>query len=149
MNYFLDTSALAKLYHIENGSKRLENELLRYEKDLILTVSDISRIEFYSVIMKKVRIKQLKLSNAKQILELFDQDWQEFNHCITDNIVKSNAINLLLKLASQSNLGALDALQLSAALSAHQILPIDCFVTADKRLLNFAREYFNTFNPEE
>jgi hypothetical protein len=39
-------------------------------------------------------------------------------------------------------------LQLSVALNAHQVLPIDCFVTADKRLFDFAGMHFNTLNPE-
>jgi len=148
MNYFFDTSALVKLYHTEQGSERLEAELSRFENDLIISVSDISRIEFYSVILKKSRIKQIKLDKAQQALNLFEQDWPEFNCITVDTTIKDHALDLLRKIAPASNLGTLDALQLSAALFAHRILEIDCFVTADKRLLDFAGAYFKTFNPE-
>ncbi len=148
MNYFFDTSALVKLYHAETGSERLETELSRFADDLIISVSDLSRIEFYSVILKKVRTKDIKHDKAKQALALFEQDWGEFNCLVVDGTVKTNAAELLKKLAPTANLGTLDALQLSTALLAHKTLAVDCFVTADKRLLSFAAMYFETFNPE-
>lgn len=146
MNYFFDTSALVKLYHAETGSDCLEAELSKYAEDLVVSVSDISRIEFYSVVLKKVRTKEIKLEKARQALDLFEQDWNEFNCITVDATVKANALDLLQKFAPTSNLGTLDALQLSTALLAHRTLPIDCFVTSDKRLLSFAGMYFNTFS---
>lgn len=148
MNYFFDTSALVKLYHAETGSERLEAELSKFENDLVITVSDLSRIEFYSVILKKVRTREIKQDKAQQALELFAQDWAQFSCFVADATVKTLALELLNELAPTSNLGTLDALQLATALIAHRTLPVDCFVTADKRLLSFAGAHFDTFNPE-
>jgi len=43
----------------------------------------------------------------------------------------------------------LDAIQLSTAIVSHQIIPIDYFVTSDKKLFKVAKDYFPTFNPLE
>ena len=51
-------------------------------------------------------------------------------------------------IAPKANLGTLDAIQLSTSVLIHQWIAIDYFVTCDKRLLSFAKQYFNTFNPE-
>jgi hypothetical protein len=39
-------------------------------------------------------------------------------------------------------------MQLATAILSHQTRAIDYFVACDNRLLNFAKQYFNTFNPE-
>jgi predicted nucleic acid-binding protein len=52
------------------------------------------------------------------------------------------------EIAHQHNLATLDAMQLATAVLSHQVMPVDYFVACDKRLLNFAKKYFNTFNPE-
>ena len=45
--YFLDTSALAKLYHQEQGSERVEGWAA--DRTIRLWLSDLARIELHSV----------------------------------------------------------------------------------------------------
>jgi predicted nucleic acid-binding protein len=63
-------------------------------------------------------------------------------------LAKEFAIHLLNKMAHKYNLATLDAMQLATAILSHQDVAIDYFVACDKRLLNFAQQYFKTFNPE-
>jgi uncharacterized protein with PIN domain len=58
MNWFVDTSALVKLYHQEIGTDNLFNSLHRQD-NLVITMTDISRIECYSALMKRVRIGEM------------------------------------------------------------------------------------------
>jgi len=148
MNLFFDTSAVVKLYHKEKGTDNLTNTLQRHFENLTLLMTDISMIEFRSAIMKRVRIKEIKLEKAQEMVELFNNDIPMFNIIEVNTMVKNLAIQLLEGIAPRSNLGTLDAIQLAASILSHQWITIDYFVACDKRLLNFAKQYFNTFNPE-
>jgi len=148
MNLFMDTSALIKLYHQEVGSQNLINSLYRYADNLVITITDISRVECYSALMKRVRIKEMSLKAIEEALYLFEQEIKNFQVVEVDIVAKELAIHLLSKIAHQRNLATLDAMQLATAILSHQMFAIDYFVACDKRLLNFAKPYFNTFNPE-
>jgi predicted nucleic acid-binding protein len=148
MNLFLDSSALVKLYHSETGTDRLSALLDTNADDLILTIADISLLEFHSAVLKRVRIKEVTLKTAKAILAAFENDLALFNVVEVDSETKQIAKGLLLQEAAKRNFGTLDALQLSAALSVDSVLPVDWFVTADKALLNIAGGYLRVFNPE-
>jgi predicted nucleic acid-binding protein len=148
MNLFLDSSALVKLYHSETGTDRLSELLDTNADDLILTIADISLLEFHSAVLKRVRIKEVTIKTAKAILAAFENDLALFNVVEVDSETKQIARGLLLQEAAKRNFGTLDALQLSAALSVDSVLPVDWFVTADKALLNIAGGYLRVFNPE-
>lgn len=149
MNVFLDTNAVVKLYHQEAGTDNLTNFLALHQADLIITVSDLTRIELHSTFLKRVRMKQIDLTDAYQVLAAFDHDTQMFNIWEVDSDVKENATALLKNIAHQKSLRTLDAIQLSTAIVSHQIIPIDYFATSDKKLLKVAKDYFPVFNPEE
>jgi uncharacterized protein with PIN domain len=53
MNWFLDTSALVKLYHHEPGTDNLIQSLSRYPDNLVITLTDLSRVEFHSALMNQ------------------------------------------------------------------------------------------------
>jgi uncharacterized protein len=148
MNLFLDSSALVKLYHSETGTDRLSALLATNADDLILTIADISLLEFHSAVLKRVRIKEVSIKTAKTILTAFENDLAMFNVVEVDSETKQIAKGLLLQEAAKRNFGTLDALQLSAALSVDSVLPVDWFVAADKALLNIAGGYLRVFNPE-
>ncbi|MEN8215418.1 MAG: type II toxin-antitoxin system VapC family toxin [Pseudomonadota bacterium] len=61
MNLFFDTSAVVKLYHKETSTNNLINSLQRHSDSFTLLIADISRLEFRSAVMKRVRIKDIKL----------------------------------------------------------------------------------------
>ncbi len=148
MNWFMDTSALVKLYHWELGTDNLIQSLSRHPKDLVITLTDWSRVECHSTLMKRVRIGKLSKTEAKQAATWFEQQLQRFRVVMVDKVAKEFAIRLLHQLAPQSNLATLDAMQLATAILSHQDLAIDYLVTCDKRLLSFAQPAFKTFNPE-
>lgn len=60
MNLFLDTNALVKLYHEEAGTEALSEFLHRHADNLIITISDISRIELHSAFLRRVRTEERK-----------------------------------------------------------------------------------------
>ena len=55
MNWFVDTSALVKLYHQEIGTDNFIKSL-NQQQNLVITITDISRIECHSALMKCVKI---------------------------------------------------------------------------------------------
>ena len=113
------------------------------------SISDLTKIEFHSVFLKKVRVSEIDFLSAKKVFTAFDSDIRYFNVIEVDTIVKNFALNLLDLLASIKSLRTLDAIQLSSAIIFHQFVPINYFVCSDKKLLNVAKEYFSVFNPEK
>jgi predicted nucleic acid-binding protein len=68
MNIFLDTNAVVKLYHQENGTDNLTDFLTLHQSDLIITISDLTKIELHSTFLKRVRMKQIDLKAVYQAL---------------------------------------------------------------------------------
>jgi uncharacterized protein len=148
MNLYLDTNALIKLYHSEAGTDNLVELLDKNADDLVLTISDIARIEFYSAFFKRVRKKEISPKKVLKVFSSFEDDIYMFNVIEVDNIVKSTGVDLLKKEAVTLALTTLDSIQLAAAITAHNLFPVDVFVTSDTKLINIAEKYFRTYNPE-
>ncbi|MCR4320137.1 MAG: type II toxin-antitoxin system VapC family toxin [Candidatus Brocadiaceae bacterium] len=148
MNLFVDTSALVKLYHREAGTENLTELLSQYAPDLVITIADLTRIEFHSTFLKRVRIKEIALEDVRKVFDAFDNDLQMFNVVEVDTVVKIFAMQLLDSVAHQISLRTLDAIQLATAIVSNQVVAVDYFVACDKCLLNIAGYYFPTFNPE-
>jgi len=72
-----------------------------------------------------------------------------FNVIEVNHEIKKFAITLLNSVAYKRSLRTLDAIQLSSAVVSHQTIPVDYFVTADKKFLKVAKDYFPAFNPEQ
>lgn len=149
MNFFLDTSAVVKLYHEELGTENLVKFLEVHSDKLFITISDLTKIEFHSTFLRRVRSDEIGLSTANEIFKYFDADIEMFYVIKVDDIVKKFSIQLLDITACKKSLRTLDAIQLSAAIVSHQVLPVDYFISSDKELLNVSNEYFSIFNPED
>ncbi len=149
MNVYLDTSAVIKLYHKEMGSDELLAFLRHNTGNLILTVADITRTEFHSAFLRRVRTKEIPIDPVHIVFDAFDRDLRMFNQIPIDEAVKKMAVTLLDRIAPQRGLRTLDAFQLAAALFCHQVLSVDRFVTSDLRFLKVAKDYFTVFNPED
>jgi len=147
MNLFLDTNAVAKLYHREAGTDNLMAFLKLHKQNLVITLSDLTRIELHSTFLKQVRMKQITLETAAGVLAAFDRDLGMFNVVVVEEEIKDFAIDLLKSVAAQKSLRTLDAIQLSTALVFERVLPIDYFITSDKKLLKVAKDYFSVFDP--
>ena len=77
MKIYLDTSSLFKLYYVENDSIILERFLL--ENNIVtIFLSEISKIEFYSTVWKKVRNKEFEFEDAENIIHLFENSLKNY-----------------------------------------------------------------------
>lgn len=132
MKAFLDTSALVKLYHQEEGTSDLFQFLSKNSESLY--ISTVSAIEFRSAIWKKVREKIIAANKAKIVIDFFLNDQDLFNWIsLTDNLV-TNAAKLIMKYG-RDGLRTLDSLQLAAALTLKD--DDSLFITYDELLKEF------------
>ena len=71
MRYFLDTSALVKIYHRESGS---DTALSIYNSDSVIFISEMSRLEFISTIYRKFRNKEIDKGTLRVLEDKFVSD---------------------------------------------------------------------------
>lgn len=147
MNYFLDTSALIKLYHRETGSANLETYLEQVNDALFLIIAGIAPLEFRSAFYRRVRMGELTPETMDDILQRIQKDLQFLETVTLSDWLLEKAINLMDQFAATVSLRTLDALQLASALVYNQTIPIDVFIAADTNLLQVASQYFPTYNP--
>jgi uncharacterized protein len=107
--YFLDTSALAKLYHQEQGSETVEGWAA--DHTIQIWLSDLARVELHSVFVRKVREGELAEAALQTALECFREDLSSRFHIVlfTEDIIE-RAILLLLEYGKRRPLRTLDAL---------------------------------------
>jgi predicted nucleic acid-binding protein len=128
MNVFIDTSTLFKLYKNESGSEIIYDYLKNNEIQTIY-LSDITKVEFYSIIWKKVRMKELDFDIAKIILDNFSSDSKYYQFIKIREEVVTKSLKLLEK---YYNLGlrSLDSLQISSSIATS--VTFDIIITSDK-----------------
>lgn len=143
MKIFLDTSSLFKLYHKEADTNVVITIFNNYNITKVF-LSDLTKIEFSSIVWKKVRIREIDNSKAEEILKHFDSDITNYVFIPIDSNFIEQSISLITKYGIQG-LRTLDSLQLSTAVSLRN--EVDLFVTSDK-LLNefFKQESLLTYN---
>jgi predicted nucleic acid-binding protein len=144
--YFLDTSALAKLYHQEQGSEMVEGWAADHA--IWLWLSDLARLELHSVFVRKVREGELAEATLQTVLASFREDLRSRFHLVrlTEDIIE-RAISLLLEYGKRRPLRTLDALPIASA-GAVESNGLT-FVTADRQLFTAASELFlHTINSE-
>jgi len=137
--YFLDTSALAKLYHEEIGSDRVESILNRPESKGI--VSQLSLVEMESVFAIKVRTGALDESGRSLALRRLRADIARDRLFVGPPIEPKHyrsAARLLRLHGVSRGLRTLDALQLAVALDMLEASWISVMLSADKRLCEVA-----------
>jgi len=144
--YFLDTSALAKLYHHEQGSEIVEGWAT--DQTIQIWLSQLARVELHSVFVRKVREGELTEADLQTVLECFHEDLHSRFQIVplTEDILE-RAILLLLDQGKRHPLRTLDALQIASAQAvASGNLT---FATADRKLFTVASGLFpRTVNPE-
>lgn len=130
MKIFFDTSSLFKLYHKETGTAALE-QLFIAVKITSIYLAEITKIEFSSIVWKKVRTKEITHLEAQTTIALFENDFAKYSFVATDSIIIEQARILTSKYGNQG-LRTLDSIQLSTAISLFQ--HADVFFTDDKLL---------------
>ncbi len=71
MSYFFDTSALVKIYHQEEGSDKVVDI---FNSGTEIFVSELSVIEYHSVVYRKFRENNLEEIELDKILKRFELD---------------------------------------------------------------------------
>ncbi len=137
-SYFLDTSALAKLYVREAGTEKMLRLVARPERPDLVILS-LSRVEFRAAVQRRVRSRSLSKENATAALAAFSE------HVGTVYIVQHVTEALLekaLELIDRHHLRAYDSIQLAACMT----LPLPAngdraiFASADMQLLAAAAD---------
>jgi predicted nucleic acid-binding protein len=137
--YFLDTSALAKLYHEETGSDYVESILDQPGSKGI--VSRLSLVEMESVFAIKVRAGALNENGRSLALRRLRADIARDRLIIgppTESKYYRSAAKLLRLHGVSRGLRTLDALQLAVALDMLEASWISVMLSADKRLCEVA-----------
>jgi predicted nucleic acid-binding protein len=143
--YFLDTSALAKRYINETGSNWIRS-LVNPTGGNILTICDLTPIELFSLIERRLREKRLNLATAKTLQTGFLKHYQkEYISVILEQPILIHARDLVTKYPLRPP----DAIQLACAIEARTTLGVPItFLCADNDLLSAAlAEGFTVDNP--
>jgi predicted nucleic acid-binding protein len=138
LRYFLDTSALIKLYHEEEGTEVVDN--LVSQNQPVIVISDLSGLEMVSAMSRKVRAQEIKPETFTAVLIAFEADLPAFDIQLVTGQTMSEARQLLKDWGIAYGLRSLDAIQLAVALSANRRQKLDLFVAADKRLTAVAEQ---------
>lgn len=128
--FFIDTSALIKLYHEENGTGRLTRLIV--SDDPIIVISDLTIIEMVSALAKKVRTGEISEHIFNEAVSNFENDVSNFEVTDINETIKRRASSLLKTVGMRRGLKSLDSLQLASALAAAE--PPDLFIAADSIL---------------
>lgn len=133
MKIFIDTSALIKLYFNEEDTPRLDK---LFSENIIteISISELTKIEFFSAIYKKLRTKDLQSQNANDILSAFVADETKYKVVLIDSEIVRNSQKLIEKYGV-IGLRSLDAIQLASACSLRGNL--DYALSGDKLLNQF------------
>jgi len=146
--FFLDSSALIKLYHQEPGTERVEE--IFATADATLVISELATVELRSALARKVRTGEITVQAEEEVVRNFDQDCADrfMSEPLTSAVVHQ-AKELLKKHGHQRALRSLDAIQLAtfAIVRAREEV---VFVCADGRLCGIVEaEGHSALNPEE
>jgi predicted nucleic acid-binding protein len=138
MKIFLDTSSLFKLYHIEEGTAEIM-DLIKNNSIEAIYLSEITKIEFDSVLWKKFRKQEINEITVLKIIQNFEKDSNRFAF-IKDNSKLRKLAKGLISKYGKDGLRTLDSIQLSSAITIKD--SCDLFITADtllQKLFDFER----------
>jgi predicted nucleic acid-binding protein len=149
-HYFLDTSALAKLYRKEIRSDLVDRVVA--EPDSRRFISRFTILEMESVLALKFRtgeIDERSMLIARRRLEADLGSRRLLVATVSDDHLRG-ARQLLIDHGRTEALRGPDALQLSVALGLKRAGLVSVFVAADQKLCRVAIiEGFTTLNPEQ
>lgn len=150
-NYFLDTSALAKLYHQEAGSDYMDRILEQAGSRSL--ISRLSIVELESVLAIKTRTGEIDQAAIQIARRRFRADLARQRLFVAPPVHEGHfqsARKLLVQYGVAEGLRTLDALQLAIALDLHRQEYIAVLVAADQRLCRVAPLVGCTaINPEQ
>ncbi len=134
MNIFLDTSALVKFYHEEEGTASITDLVLDCSGDIF--ISELAKLEIISSICRRFRSKEIDEDAYQEAVEAFREDLQRYKLVPLNYMVLNKAEQVLLDLAPTNGLRTLDALHLATFVLGSSSDSL--FVAGDKTLLKAA-----------
>lgn len=146
--YYLETSALVKLYIREPGTQKmllLVNDVRNHR----FTLLALARVEFHSAVGKRERQGDIDRSIARSLCERFDQHLETK---FIKQIVNESLLDIATDFVDRYSLRAYDAIQLAgcATLKAASANEEPTFVCSDRPLLKAAElEGFICLDPAE
>ncbi len=130
MNIFFDTSTLFKLYHTEVGTEEIDKIFTETDvKEIYLSV--ITKIEFDSVVWRKIRMQEISEEQATELTKSFAEDYKLYNFVEINNTLIKKAKQLVTKYGKEG-LRTLDSIQLASAILVKD--NVDINKSADKLL---------------
>jgi predicted nucleic acid-binding protein len=136
-NYFIDTSALVKYYHPEDGTHEVTR--LLGEPAARHYISRLSLVETVSAFAVKCRMRQIDEREFDALRRRFYHDiGQGRLRMLPVTAARYQEATQLIARYVQSRLRTLDALQLAVALALAHRGMIDRFVCADQPLCDMA-----------
>jgi len=143
---FFDTSALVKLFHEEDGTRAVEQLVVK--ESTRVRVLELAKLEFSSALYRRYRGGELDDANLEIAMSGFLQQMSLFEVIGLDGAVVSRARELISEHGKVEGLRSLDALHLGAFASGADEGWI--FVCADRRLAGIARRAgFEVIDPME
>ena len=150
-SYFLDTSALAKRYHKENGSQYMDRILEQPGSRSL--ISNLSIVELESVLAIKTRTGEINQQSLEIARRRFRADLARQRLLVAPSVHEGHfqsARKLLVRYGVAEGLRTLDALQLAMALDLQRTGQITVLVAADQRLCRIASlAGCSAVNPEQ
>ncbi len=141
MKLFIDTPALFKLYHREEGTTELM-DFFQNNAISAIYLAEIAEIEFSSAIWKKCRKEEIDKDTSRLIIEKFKKDSERYRF-ITQNYRVRKTATQLIAIYRKDGLRSLDSTQLASAISVKE--SVDLFITSDNILSKIAiHEGLNT-----
>ncbi|MFC1849998.1 type II toxin-antitoxin system VapC family toxin [candidate division CSSED10-310 bacterium] len=108
-HYYLDTSALVKIYRRETGS---ETMLKLYRSEDKLSISELSKIEFLSTVYRKYRDHEITPETLEVVINKFEDNLeQRYQILKLSSLIVDEAWSLLRQFAETYSLKTLDSIQ--------------------------------------
>jgi uncharacterized protein len=144
MKLFIDTSALVKFYHEEEGTASITAMILDCSGDI--HISELAKLEILSSFCRRFRSKEIEEDAYHEAVEAFREDLQRYKLVPLSFPVLKKAELILLDLAPTTGLRTLDALHLATYVLDSTLDSL--FVASDKTLLKAAEALgVNTYCP--
>ncbi len=144
MKLFIDTSALVKFYHEEEGTASITAMILDCSGDI--HISELAKLEILSSFCRRFRSKEIVEDAYQEAVEAFREDLQRYKLVPLSFPVLKKAELILLDLAPTTGLRTLDALHLATYVLDSTLDSL--FVASDKTLLKAAEALgANTYCP--
>lgn len=127
MNIFIDTSALVKYFHEEEGTSSVTEIINDADNDIY--ISELARLEFVSALHRRFRRGEINQENLEQAIDGFFEGLSCFHVEQVSRLIMQEAELLLLQYGKTTGLRTLDSIHLATFFLLNEADGL--FVTSD------------------